>query len=192
MSVQNVVPEDTVLPQIIEKCQPGGTRWKIRESPKSLEFILLWPWLSVILSRYPSLWTKVLVWLNEWPLAWLNIELILELKENSPVRERMQTVDSSVYTVCPAKEFLWHCNRIMLLFLCLQLTSAPKVLPPSLVSADFAANQLTRIYPYTFGHKPKLRYECVCLYILFFIILFIYLFFTFKKKKKVSSVPGIQ
>lgn len=39
----------------------------------------------------------------------------------------------------------------------LQLTAAPKVLPPSLVSADFAANQLTRIYPYTFGHKPKLR-----------------------------------
>lgn len=39
----------------------------------------------------------------------------------------------------------------------LQLTAAPKVLPPSLVSADFAANQLTKIYPYTFGHKPKLR-----------------------------------
>ncbi|KAM6938157.1 podocan isoform 1-T3 [Lycodopsis pacificus] len=38
-----------------------------------------------------------------------------------------------------------------------KLISAPKVLPPSLVSADFAANQLTRIYPYTFGHKPKLR-----------------------------------
>ncbi|XP_029002013.1 podocan [Betta splendens] len=38
-----------------------------------------------------------------------------------------------------------------------RLTSAPKVLPPSLVSADFAANQLTKIYPYTFGHKPKLR-----------------------------------
>nr|XP_020465724.1 podocan isoform X2 [Monopterus albus] len=38
-----------------------------------------------------------------------------------------------------------------------KLTWAPKVLPPSLVSADFAANQLTRIYPYTFGHKPKLR-----------------------------------
>lgn len=38
-----------------------------------------------------------------------------------------------------------------------QLTSAPRVLPPSLVSADFAANQLSRIYPYTFGHKPKLR-----------------------------------
>ncbi|KAK9519802.1 hypothetical protein VZT92_022507 [Zoarces viviparus] len=38
-----------------------------------------------------------------------------------------------------------------------KLNSAPKVLPPSLVSADFAANQLTRIYPYTFGHKPKLR-----------------------------------
>ncbi|XP_047443837.1 podocan [Mugil cephalus] len=38
-----------------------------------------------------------------------------------------------------------------------KLTSAPRALPPSLVSADFAANQLTRIYPYTFGYKPKLR-----------------------------------
>ncbi|XP_061593342.1 podocan isoform X2 [Cololabis saira] len=38
-----------------------------------------------------------------------------------------------------------------------KLTSAPKVLPSSLVSADFAANQLTKIYPYTFGHKPNLR-----------------------------------
>ncbi|TNM87653.1 podocan isoform X1 [Takifugu flavidus] len=38
-----------------------------------------------------------------------------------------------------------------------KLTSAPKFLPPSLVSADFAANHLTRIYPYTFGYKPKLR-----------------------------------
>lgn len=45
-------------------------------------------------------------------------------------------------------------------FLCfdfLQLSEAPKVLPPSLVSADFAANQLTTIYPYTFGQKPKLK-----------------------------------
>ncbi|XP_041861564.1 podocan isoform X2 [Melanotaenia boesemani] len=38
-----------------------------------------------------------------------------------------------------------------------QLTAAPKVLPPSLISADFAANQLTRIFPHTFGQKPKLR-----------------------------------
>ncbi|XP_068599518.1 podocan [Brachionichthys hirsutus] len=38
-----------------------------------------------------------------------------------------------------------------------KLTSAPRVLPPSLVSADFAANQLAAIYPHTFGHKPKLR-----------------------------------
>ncbi|CAK6980612.1 podocan [Scomber scombrus] len=38
-----------------------------------------------------------------------------------------------------------------------KLASAPKVLPPSLVSADFAANQLTRIFPYTFGQKPKLK-----------------------------------
>ncbi|KAF7203821.1 podocan isoform X2 [Nothobranchius furzeri] len=38
-----------------------------------------------------------------------------------------------------------------------KLTSAPVILPSSLVSADFAANQLIRIYPYTFGQKPKLR-----------------------------------
>ncbi|XP_053178125.1 podocan [Scomber japonicus] len=38
-----------------------------------------------------------------------------------------------------------------------KLASAPKVLPPSLVSADFAANQLTRIFTYTFGQKPKLK-----------------------------------
>ncbi|XP_019711397.1 podocan isoform X1 [Hippocampus comes] len=38
-----------------------------------------------------------------------------------------------------------------------QLTSAPKALPPSLVSADFAANQLTKIFPYTFGFKPHLK-----------------------------------
>ncbi|XP_030642566.1 podocan [Chanos chanos] len=38
-----------------------------------------------------------------------------------------------------------------------KLTAAPKHLPPSLVSADFAANQLTKIYPNTFGHKPGLK-----------------------------------
>uniref|UniRef100_A0A8C9T6W2 Podocan n=1 Tax=Scleropages formosus TaxID=113540 RepID=A0A8C9T6W2_SCLFO len=38
-----------------------------------------------------------------------------------------------------------------------KLTAAPKHLPPSLVSADFAANQLTTIFPYTFGYKPQLR-----------------------------------
>lgn len=38
-----------------------------------------------------------------------------------------------------------------------KLTSASKHLPPSLVSADFAANQLTKIYPNTFGQKPKLK-----------------------------------
>ncbi|XP_048832618.1 podocan [Brienomyrus brachyistius] len=38
-----------------------------------------------------------------------------------------------------------------------KLTTAPRHLPPSLVSADFAANQLTTIYPYTFGHKMGLK-----------------------------------
>ncbi|KAG1960689.1 podocan [Pimephales promelas] len=41
--------------------------------------------------------------------------------------------------------------------LSLQLTAAPRHLPPSLVSADFAANQLTKIYPNTFGQKPALK-----------------------------------
>ncbi|XP_051948104.1 podocan [Xyrauchen texanus] len=38
-----------------------------------------------------------------------------------------------------------------------KLTAAPRYLPSSLVSADFAANQLTRIYPGTFGQKPVLK-----------------------------------
>uniref|UniRef100_A0A673N1J4 Podocan-like n=1 Tax=Sinocyclocheilus rhinocerous TaxID=307959 RepID=A0A673N1J4_9TELE len=38
-----------------------------------------------------------------------------------------------------------------------KLTVAPRHLPPSLVSADFAANQLTKIYPNTFGQKPALK-----------------------------------
>ncbi|CAM4675676.1 unnamed protein product [Leuciscus chuanchicus] len=38
-----------------------------------------------------------------------------------------------------------------------KLTAAPRHLPASLVSADFAANQLTKIYPNTFGQKPALK-----------------------------------
>ncbi|KAG8132418.1 hypothetical protein E2320_010271 [Naja naja] len=38
-----------------------------------------------------------------------------------------------------------------------QLTMAPKFLPQTLISVDFAANNLTRIYDLTFGQKPNLR-----------------------------------
>ncbi|XP_077189822.1 podocan isoform X2 [Paroedura picta] len=38
-----------------------------------------------------------------------------------------------------------------------QLTAAPKFLPSTLISADFAANNLTKIYELTFGQKPNLR-----------------------------------
>ncbi|KFW82070.1 Podocan, partial [Manacus vitellinus] len=38
-----------------------------------------------------------------------------------------------------------------------KLTVAPKFLPNALISADFAANYLTKIYGLTFGQKPKLR-----------------------------------
>ncbi|XP_056388189.1 podocan isoform X3 [Hyla sarda] len=37
------------------------------------------------------------------------------------------------------------------------LTLAPRFLPNSLISADFAANYITKIYGMTFGHKPNLR-----------------------------------
>ncbi|XP_032884396.1 podocan isoform X2 [Amblyraja radiata] len=38
-----------------------------------------------------------------------------------------------------------------------KLTVAPKYLPKTLISADLAANYLTKIYPLTFGQKPNLR-----------------------------------
>ncbi|XP_070601980.1 podocan [Erythrolamprus reginae] len=38
-----------------------------------------------------------------------------------------------------------------------QLTMAPKFLPQTLISVDFAANNLTKIYDLTFGQKPNLR-----------------------------------
>ncbi|KAM8999796.1 podocan isoform 3-T3 [Sarcophilus harrisii] len=38
-----------------------------------------------------------------------------------------------------------------------KLTLAPRFLPSALVSADFAANFLTKIYGLTFGQKPNLR-----------------------------------
>ncbi|XP_068949077.1 podocan-like [Petaurus breviceps papuanus] len=40
-----------------------------------------------------------------------------------------------------------------------KLTLAPRFLPSALVSADFAANFLTKIYGLTFGQKPNLRSE---------------------------------
>uniref|UniRef100_A0A8C5WSD5 Podocan n=1 Tax=Laticauda laticaudata TaxID=8630 RepID=A0A8C5WSD5_LATLA len=38
-----------------------------------------------------------------------------------------------------------------------QLTIAPKFLPQTLISVDFAANNLTKVYDLTFGQKPNLR-----------------------------------
>ncbi|XP_040263655.1 podocan [Bufo bufo] len=38
-----------------------------------------------------------------------------------------------------------------------KLTLAPRFLPNSLISADFAANFIIKIYVMTFGHKPNLR-----------------------------------
>ncbi|XP_060685775.1 podocan [Hemiscyllium ocellatum] len=52
------------------------------------------------------------------------------------------------------------CSLENLLYLYLannKLTVAPKYLPKTLVSADVAANYLTKIYPLTFGQKPNLR-----------------------------------
>lgn len=38
-----------------------------------------------------------------------------------------------------------------------QLSVAPQFLPRSLRVADLAANQVTEIFPLTFGEKPALR-----------------------------------
>lgn len=38
-----------------------------------------------------------------------------------------------------------------------QLSVAPQFLPASLRVADLAANQMTEIFPLTFGQKPELR-----------------------------------
>ena len=41
----------------------------------------------------------------------------------------------------------------------LQLSVAPQFLPRSLRVADLAANEVTEIFPLTFGEKPALRYS---------------------------------
>ncbi|XP_013367662.1 PREDICTED: podocan-like protein 1 isoform X1 [Chinchilla lanigera] len=41
-----------------------------------------------------------------------------------------------------------------------QLSAAPQFLPRSLRVADLAANQVTEIFPLTFGEKPALRTQC--------------------------------
>lgn len=48
---------------------------------------------------------------------------------------------------------------VFLLTLPFQLTLAPRFLPNALISVDFAANYLTKIYGLTFGQKPNLRSE---------------------------------
>ncbi|XP_029606436.1 podocan [Salmo trutta] len=60
-----------------------------------------------------------------------------------------QGLEDEGFTVLEQLSYLYLANN--------KLTTAPKHLPPSLVSADFAANLLTKIYPYTFGQKPGLK-----------------------------------
>ena len=43
-----------------------------------------------------------------------------------------------------------------------QLSVAPQFLPRSLRVADLAANEVTEIFPLTFGEKPALRYPWPC------------------------------
>ncbi|XP_057697042.1 podocan isoform X2 [Corythoichthys intestinalis] len=73
-----------------------------------------------------------------------------------PGQYRLQP--QSVPSECLEDEGLEMLEELAYLYLANnQLSSAPKALPPSLVSADFAANRLTRIFPYTFGYKPNLK-----------------------------------
>ncbi|XP_041696080.1 podocan [Coregonus clupeaformis] len=70
----------------------------------------------------------------------------LNLQNN---RLTTQGLEDEGFTVLEQLTYLYLANN--------KLTTAPRHLPPSLVSADFAANSLTKIYPYTFGQKPGLK-----------------------------------
>ncbi|XP_052397287.1 podocan-like [Carassius gibelio] len=70
----------------------------------------------------------------------------LNLQNN---RLTTQGIDDEGFHILERLSYLYLANN--------KLTAAPKHLPPSLVSADFAANQLTKIYPDTFGQKPALK-----------------------------------
>ncbi|XP_067227610.1 podocan [Chanodichthys erythropterus] len=70
----------------------------------------------------------------------------LNLQNN---RLTTQGLDDEGFHILEKLSYLYLANN--------KLTSAPRQLPPSLVSADFAANQLTKIYPNTFGQKPVLK-----------------------------------
>ncbi|XP_010862454.1 podocan [Esox lucius] len=79
-------------------------------------------------------------------LARLQQLVTLNLQNN---RLTTQGLEDEGFTVMEQLKYLYLANN--------KLTTAPKHLPPSLVSADFAANSLTKIYPYTFGQKPELK-----------------------------------
>ncbi|XP_048109416.1 LOW QUALITY PROTEIN: podocan [Alosa alosa] len=79
-------------------------------------------------------------------LARLHQLQTLNLQNN---RLTTQGLEDEGFEVLEQLNYLYLANN--------KLTAAPKHLPPSLVSADFAANQLTKIYPYTFGQKPGLK-----------------------------------
>ncbi|XP_051956653.1 podocan-like [Xyrauchen texanus] len=70
----------------------------------------------------------------------------LNLQNN---RLTTQGLDDEVFQILERMSYLYLANN--------KLTAAPRHLPSSLVSADFAANQLIRIYPGTFGQKPALK-----------------------------------
>uniref|UniRef100_A0A673K2N5 Non-specific lipid-transfer protein-like n=1 Tax=Sinocyclocheilus rhinocerous TaxID=307959 RepID=A0A673K2N5_9TELE len=70
----------------------------------------------------------------------------LNLQNN---RLTTQGLDDEGFHILERLSYLYLANN--------KLTAAPKHLPPSLVSADFAANQLTKIYTNTFGQKPALK-----------------------------------
>ncbi|KAA0706611.1 Podocan Precursor [Triplophysa tibetana] len=60
-----------------------------------------------------------------------------------------QGLDDEGFHILERLSYLYLANN--------KLTAAPRQLPASLVSADFAANHLTKIYPETFGQKPALK-----------------------------------
>ncbi|KAL1022740.1 hypothetical protein UPYG_G00031710 [Umbra pygmaea] len=80
-----------------------------------------------------------------------DLERLQELETLNLQNNRLTTqgLEDEGFTVLEQLKYLYLANN--------KLITAPKHLPPSLVSADFAANSLTKIYPFTFGQKPELK-----------------------------------
>ncbi|TRY58218.1 hypothetical protein DNTS_008562 [Danionella cerebrum] len=85
-------------------------------------------------------------------------EVMLEHLSRLPQLETLNLQNNRISSAGLDDEGFRVLERLSYLYLANnKLTAAPRHLPPSLVSADFAANQLMKIFSDTFGQKPALK-----------------------------------